>query len=221
MAKRVYDTILHKLTVGFANYINNGYTLKEDNMKDRLTPGALAGIIGASIQTIYALTVKSLRITDRVFTDFGKVLMMTNPYKGTLAFIVGFAAHLFLGALAGVALSYIIKYTSSRFYLLKGLGAGLVIWTFGLGIATLYKLPLFGTIKPVPSIVILIGSLIYGLITAIALKMITNNFRSYFAEDSPSQKKRKPIKYRLLTVPARKLKKEENKVKVKKPFKTE
>lgn len=185
-------------------------------MKDRLTAGAMAGVIGALTQIIYGLTVKSIGLSNYVFTDFGKVLIMTKPKDGIVAFFIGATTHIILGALMGVVLSYVIKYTSSRFYILKGIGVGLSIWVFSFATGSYFRMPVFSNASIRVALTVLIGSTIYGLVTTYALKKITNNFRKYFGEDA---KDKKPRMFKISPHPARKIEKEDRKVKLKKPIK--
>ncbi|KNZ69426.1 hypothetical protein Tfer_1868 [Thermincola ferriacetica] len=146
-------------------------------MKDRLTAGALAGFIGATIQVIFDITMKMLKITDRTFIDFAKVFVMFKPFKGVTADIVGTIGHLGAGALFGVMLAYIIMLTSHRFYLFKGTGFGFVIWITVNGIGTAINLPLFKEIPPLSALATLAGALIWGLVTAYILKLMDTKIR--------------------------------------------
>lgn len=135
-------------------------------MKDRLTASALAGLIGALVQDVYDVIILSLKITDRVYTDFGKIIIMFKPYKGLEALIVGILAHFTICIIFGAAFGYISKLTSPRFYLLKGASFGAVVWFLLQGIGTLYDLPLFKDVPPRPALSMFIGAIIYGLVVA-------------------------------------------------------
>ncbi len=143
-------------------------------VKDRLVSGAIAGTIGGLIQAMYGFIVEALGFTDRTFTDFAKVLLMYRDYKGALAFIGGLIGHLTIGAMLGILFAYIIMITSNRYYLAKGFGYGAIIWVLFLGLGTIFKLPQFKDIPPSDVISTLVGSLLYGSITAYSLKMLDN-----------------------------------------------
>lgn len=147
---------------------------KSSKKNDRLISGGIAGAIGGLIQIIFEQTAKALGITDRAFIDFSKVLIMFKPYNGLTAFIVGFISQIIIAIIFGVIFGYIIQLTSSRYYVIKGIGFGAAIWCILLGFGTIFSLPLFKDIPPNASLSAFVGSLIYGFITAYALKVIDN-----------------------------------------------
>ncbi|MBS4022638.1 MAG: hypothetical protein KGZ79_09485 [Dethiobacter sp.] len=66
--------------------------------EDRLVAGAVAGTVAILIQTVYALTIKSLGLTDRIYIDFAKVIIMLENRPGISAFFIGLIAQLVIGA---------------------------------------------------------------------------------------------------------------------------
>lgn len=143
-------------------------------MKDRLISGSLAGAIAGLIQNLFGQTLKALGITDRAFADFAKVLIMYKPYQGTLAIIVGVISHIITGLIFGVIFAYIIQKTSSKYLLTKGIAYGAVLWVLLSGFGTMFKLPMFFDIPPRAALTTFVGALIYGFVTAYALKFIDN-----------------------------------------------
>lgn len=141
-------------------------------MKDRFIAGAGAGFIGAIIQQIYGFIVKSLGFTDYAFHDFGQAFIVSSPSSGFLSDLVGILSQLSNGLIVGIVFAYIISLTSSKYYIIKGLIYGTVLWHLFLGIGTMYKVPALGAVKAGSSLVILIGSMIYGIVTAYFLKII-------------------------------------------------
>ena len=144
-------------------------------MKDRLIAGGLAGLAAGITQNIYGVFVKGLGITDRAFSDFAAVVVMHTIQPSLVAGIVGFISHLIVGVMFGVIFAYIILLTSSRYFLLKGLGYGAVLWFLLMGFGTIFDLPLFSNIPPVPALTTFIGALIYGFAVAYSLKLIDKN----------------------------------------------
>ncbi len=151
-------------------------------MEDRFSPGIFAGVIGDLVLQLYFIILRSLRLVDRTYVDYGKVLLMTQPFDGALAFIVGIAFEFIIGGLLGVILSYMIKYTTSRFYLMKAISLATASWLFFLVPGTLYKLPLFSIVPPDISLLMLIGSMLWGAVTAVALKILTKGFTVFYKQ---------------------------------------
>ncbi len=141
-------------------------------VKDRLVAGGLAGIIGAALQQAYGLTAKAIGITDRAFIDFAEILVLSRIFTGPLAFIVSSIAHLIVGLFLGAIFVYVIKLTSSNYYLLKGLGYGVVWWMLLMGFGTIFRLPVFSPIPPYAALSTLVGAAIYGLVTAYTLGIL-------------------------------------------------
>lgn len=108
--------------------------------------------------------------------------------------------------------------TSSRFYLLKGIGVGLGIYVFAFASGVYFKMPVASKAPISFVLTVLIGTIIYGLTTSFALKKITNNFRKYFGEDAKKKVNQQRI-FKLSPQPARKIEKEDKRVKLIKPKK--
>ena len=141
-------------------------------MNDRIVAGAIAGLIGGSIQVVYGYLAKALGLTDRSFVDFGKVFIMSLNINGILADFVGVFSLLSNGAVFGIIMAYIISLTSGKFIIVKGVIYGTVLWHLFLGLGTMFKMPLFGYIPPNSSLTTLIGSLLYGVAVCYVLRVI-------------------------------------------------
>ncbi len=141
-------------------------------MKDRLVAGGLAGIIAGLIQFGYGMIVKSLGLTDRIFGQFSDIVFGGRVYTGPLGFILGILTHLAVTITFGVLFAYIIEKTSSRYYIIKSVGYGFLLWFFLSGFGTVLRLPLFEYIPAQPALVILVGAIIYGLALGYTLKII-------------------------------------------------
>jgi len=113
---------------------------------DRITGGAIAGIIGAIVQDVYGIIVKATGLTKVAFIDFAKVIAFGKPTPGIIATITGTLAHLTLEMILGTIFALIIMKSSSKYFLLKSLGYGAAL-SF-------------------------IGALVFGLFNGYALKLI-------------------------------------------------
>lgn len=147
------------------------------NVHDRIMHGAIAGLLGAVVQSSFALIAKTLHFTDRVFLDYGEVLIMGRDVGGT-ASIIGVVAHLVNAAVWGIIFSYIMRFSKKRYYILKGLGLGIFIWLFSLALATLFKLPLFYIIPTSTAYVLLFGAMIWGLTMSLVYRYFDRKVRN-------------------------------------------
>ncbi len=75
--------------------------------EDRLVAGSVAGTIAILIQTVYALTIKSLGLTDRIYIDFAKVIIISENRPGIGAFFIGLIAQLVIGGMFDVIFAFI------------------------------------------------------------------------------------------------------------------
>ena len=141
-------------------------------MRDMYVAGVLAGAVGAVVQGIYSLLTKALHLTDRTFIEFGKVFLMARNFKGTMANIVGILVLFGISSIFGVLFAMIIRLFSNQFYYIKGITFGIAIWLF-LGVSgTIFKLELFHGIPPAQSLIVFAGSLVYGLVLSVVLKIL-------------------------------------------------
>lgn len=146
-------------------------------LHDPIMHGAIAGLIGGIVQIIYGVTAKSLHLSDRVFMDYGEVLILGQRKPGA-GFLIGVIAHLINAAFWGVIFSFIMKYGRRRYYVVKGIGLGMFIWLLSLGLATIYQIPLFKEIEINVAYVVLGGATIYGLIMSLMYKYLDQKLLS-------------------------------------------
>lgn len=145
-------------------------------MRDRAILGGISGIVGSVFCALYEVIAESLKITDRSFLDYTATLVANKVYPGTLGFIVAFFSQTAVGILFGVVFVYLTKIISSRYYLLKGLGYGFTLWFLLSGFGITFKLPTIMDIPPTVSLFDLTNSLLYGLITAYFIKILSHKF---------------------------------------------
>lgn len=144
-------------------------------MKDRLVAGSLAGACGALIQELYAIILKTLGFSDRTFGDLAFILISQKGREEIL--LIEVIANAAIGLFFGTILAYIFMFTSSRYYLLKGIFYGVVLWLLLSGFGVVFDLPKFKGTPPDVSLIMLIGSIIYGTVTAYTLKLLATKTR--------------------------------------------
>lgn len=72
----------------------------------------------------------------------------------------------------GIIFAYMIKYTSSHFYLLKGLVYGTFVWWMIKVACTLFRIPIITGMPTRHVGVYLIGALLFGFVVAYTLKLL-------------------------------------------------
>lgn len=151
---------------------------------DEIMHGAVAGLIGGILQSCYGYTMKSLHFTDRIFMDYAEVLIL-GQHKPGAGIPLGLIAHFTNAIFWGIIFVFIMKLGLKKYYVIKGICLGLIIWVFTLGLATLYEMPLFETIEINVAYVLLFGASFYGLI----MSLVYRYFDRKLMNDTDSQKK--------------------------------
>ena len=146
-------------------------------LDDPIMHGTIAGLVGGIALTFYGLFMKFLHLTDRIFIDYGEIIILGHQ-SGYFP-VVGVIAHLIHTSLWGVIFSFIMKFGRKKYYVLKGIGLGMVIWLFSLGIATMYKILLFDVIESKVALVLLSGASFYGLIMSLVYRYLDQKLLSY------------------------------------------
>lgn len=151
-------------------------------MEDRFTPGLFAGVIGDAFLQIYFSLLSVFKIISRTYADYGEILIMAKAHEGPLAYVIGVTLEFIIGGLLGIVFAYLLKYTTTKFYMLKAVCLAMASWLFFLVPGTLYKLALFEKVPPQDSFLMLIGSILWSIITAIAFKYLTDGFKVFYTE---------------------------------------
>jgi len=104
--------------------------------------------------------------------DYSEVLITNNVTPGILGFIVGFLSNIGVGIFYGILFAYIIRFTSNRYYLMKGIVYGFILWILLTGFGTIFNLDQFGNMTPDAALVTLVGALFYGIVTGYTMKTL-------------------------------------------------
>jgi hypothetical protein len=141
-------------------------------VNDRVTRGIIAGGVGFIVQNVYIFAAYMAGFTKIIYEDYTEMLFFSKLLPGIFPNFLGYVGHLVWDVLLGIIFAYGIKYTSSRFYLLKGIVYGIFIWWIVNVICTLFRLPVFSTLSSRELGVYLIGALLFGLVVAYTLKLL-------------------------------------------------
>ncbi|KLU63749.1 hypothetical protein DEAC_c43170 [Desulfosporosinus acididurans] len=143
-------------------------------LKDRFIAGGIAGLVASVTCDIVGIIYKSLGWTDRTFNDYATIILTYQVYsnEGFFGLILSIISHVAVCIILGVIFAYLIKFTSSNYLYIKGLGYSLVIWLLLNTFGTILNLPLFRKMPLNVAYATLSTALIYGLMVALTLRLI-------------------------------------------------
>lgn len=141
-------------------------------VNDRMTRGIIAGAVGAVVQNVYIFAAQMTGFTRTNYEDYSEMLFFSKLQPGFFPTFFGLIGHLIWDVLLGIIFVYGIKYTSSRFYILKGIVYGAFIWWVVNVIYRLFRIPIFSNLPYREQGVYLIGALLFGLVLAYTLKVL-------------------------------------------------
>lgn len=141
-------------------------------VNDRMTRGIIAGAVGAVVQNVYIFAAQMTGFTQTNYEDYSEMLFFSKLLPGFFPTFFGLIGHFIWDIFLGVVFAYGIKYTSSRFYLLKGIVYGAFIWWVVNVICILFRIPVFSSLSYRELGAYLIGALLFGFVLAVTLKML-------------------------------------------------
>ena len=142
-------------------------------INDTFTRGVICGISGALVQNVLAFAAKLLGLTDTLYIDVAYAVLFNITSKGILSVIVSLIGHIIIDSFWGVIFAFLIKYTSSKFYIFKGIVFGCSIWFLVRVIITkIFQLPVLAKNCPKTALFFLFGAAMFGLTIALVLKFL-------------------------------------------------
>ena len=142
-------------------------------INDTFTKGVICGISGALVQNILAFVAKLLGLTDTLYIDVAYAVLFNLTFKGILPVIVSLIGHLVIDSFWGIIFAFLIEYTSSKFYIFKGIVFGCSIWFLVRVIITkIFQLPVLAKNCPKTALFFLFGAAMFGLTIALVLKFL-------------------------------------------------
>ena len=142
-------------------------------INDTFTKGVICGISGALVQNILAFVAKLLGLTDTLYIDVAYAVLFNLTFKGILPVIVSLIGHLVIDSFWGIIFAFLIEYTSSKFYIFKGIVFGCGIWFLVRVIITkIFQLPVLAKNCPKTALFFLFGAAMFGLTIALVLKFL-------------------------------------------------
>lgn len=111
-------------------------------MKDRFMNGVVAGILAGVVSALTDyLVVNGLRIGSVRFVDFAGVFIYGERPHGLHEVIFAQIGALLFHGLLGAIFSYLLVHITSKYYLIKSILYGLLIWFAIYAIVTLFRVP--------------------------------------------------------------------------------
>lgn len=145
-------------------------------VKDTIAIGTLAGIIA----TLIFLTVNYLfKLLGYQFTSTWEatagLFLSPQLIHTPLGYLVGFLGQYSIGISGGICMAYILKFTGYDYYILKGLGTGILYWVAGVAIiGRILNVTQKLADEPVTNFLIILDLLIFGIISALIIVKLGN-----------------------------------------------
>ncbi len=96
-------------------------------LRDTIRDGIIAGLLG-SVGDVLIHAPAYLILGTTMTAHYISQLIFPFKEVNLIRWALGFATHFFVGALAGIALSFIFKYFGRDYAYYKGVGLGIVFW---------------------------------------------------------------------------------------------
>jgi hypothetical protein len=141
-------------------------------IRDWMVSGAIAGVMGGICQNIYAGLLNIWGMPGSYYIEYGKVLLFARNPSGLLPDGLGLLAHFAWDIILAIVFVCIIQQTSQRYFLLKGLLYGMIVWFLIRAGATLFKIPIINQDLPHTIALFFIGSLLFGVVIVNTLRFL-------------------------------------------------
>jgi hypothetical protein len=141
-------------------------------MRDTITMGTIAGLISATILSLFLGIVRLLGFKFITISETAaSVILNRDLIHAPIGYLVGYLVHFTLGAVFGIVVGYTLRITGKDFYLLKGIGIGAVVWLVSIGFfMRLLHIELQGRSSPLSNLMAILEFNIMGIITAVIIK---------------------------------------------------
>ena len=140
---------------------------------DRFYRGFLAGVVGGIIMNIWSfISVDLLNFSEFHFIDWAAVMTYGSPPDNFLENMMSLITHLAWTGFLGIVTAYIIPLTTSRKFLLKGVIIGFILFFILNALPVLFQTPYLHDITSETALSNAIGSILWGLGTALTLRYL-------------------------------------------------
>ena len=142
-------------------------------MRDRLTNGFFAGIVGGVVMTlINFISHYGLNFAEKRYLDFAAIFIFGHEPTNLTQVIFAQIGHLFFTGLLGIIFAYLIPVVTSKNIFFKGWLYGVAMWFAIYAITVLFEVPVVKEISQTTAISNAIGASLYGITIAVVLYRI-------------------------------------------------
>lgn len=145
---------------------------------DRFFRGFIAGIIGGIPMNIWSMISFHLfKFSKLRFADWGAFMALGHLPDDTLQLVIGLIAQMIFVGCLGVIFAYLIPQITSRGYQIKGMIYGFIVGFIIYSIPVLFQIPRLKLLTTETALSNIIGGVLWGGITALALKALDTSLR--------------------------------------------
>mgnify|MGYP006270922929 CR=1 FL=1 len=146
-------------------------------VKDKYTLSIVATLIANTIKNIIDYSLYVLDITEHSIYQIAASAYFSVADTRTLpALIVGIFTDYAVAMILGLLIVYVLYYTSSDYFLVKGISVGLLSWLLVFGIILRMKVGRIDPVDPATNLVNLIEHLLLGALIAFFIVKYGKNF---------------------------------------------
>ena len=142
--------------------------LEDLKLRDTLTIGTIAGVLGTLVMHLLSMLWKSLGLVKITTLQVSATIFLSWDQVNTpIGYIVGAASHLMIGAAGGVILAYFIRFSGKDYYWLKGIALAGFMSLAGMGfVVRILKIaPQMGN-DSLTTLLHIISYMVYGVVSS-------------------------------------------------------
>jgi hypothetical protein len=140
-------------------------------MRDTITIGSIAGLVGTFVMGLFNLLIRMLGFKFiTTWETAANIFLNPQLIHTTTGYFIGLLTQFILGAIFGTVVSYTLRLTGKDFYILKGIGVGAIIWLASIGLfMRLLHIELQGRVDPVSNIMAILEFNMMGIIISMII----------------------------------------------------
>jgi hypothetical protein len=99
---------------------------------DRLTAGAISGIIASTVKTSFNILLNTIGIAHLTYPSLITIFFLHSlSLQSVFSLVLGFIVDLFIGGCFGILFIYFLKWFTRRYLWFKALFLSNLLWLFG------------------------------------------------------------------------------------------